>query len=66
MIENVLNKIGGVGFYGILSLVIFFLFFIGMLIWVFRLKKSHLKDMSTLPLETEPEPSNENHENERS
>lgn len=51
MIKNVLEHIGGVGLYGVLSICIFFAFFAGVLLWVGRIKKSHLNSMSALPLE---------------
>lgn len=51
MIRNVLSHIGGVELYGILSILIFFSFFIGMLVWVFRLRRPHLDTMAALPLQ---------------
>jgi len=51
MIKNVLEHIGGVGVYGVLSICIFFAFFTGVLLWAVRMKKQHLNSMSTLPLE---------------
>jgi len=51
MIKNVLENINGVGIYGVISIILFFAFFVGMLVWAWRLKKSHLDIMSGLPLE---------------
>jgi hypothetical protein len=51
MIKNVLENIGGIGLYGIISLCLFFAFFTGMLIWAFRLRKPYLKSMEELPLD---------------
>ena len=56
MIENVMNKMGGVGVFGIISICLFFAFFIGMLVWTIRLKRSYLKSMRELPLDDEPAP----------
>jgi len=53
MIQNVLSGLGGVGVYGIISISLFFAFFLGMLIWVIRLKKPYLNSMGALPLEDE-------------
>ncbi len=53
MIQNVLRDIGGAGVYGVISIAIFFLFFIGILLWVLRLKRPYLNSMATLPLEKE-------------
>jgi hypothetical protein len=62
MIKNVVEHIGGVGLYGIISVSLFFAFFIGMLIWALRLKKNYLNSMRQLPLdggEVAPENCNE-------
>lgn len=59
MIKNVIENIGGVGIYGIISVCLFFAFFVGMLIWASRLKKNYLDSMRELPLdggEITPEP----------
>ena len=62
MIKSVLEHIGGVGIYGILSICIFFAFFIGVLVWVSCLKKNDLKSVSALPLEdSTPASEPENH-----
>jgi hypothetical protein len=46
-----IEKIGGVGIYGLISLTIFFLFFSVMLTWVFRADKKKLKEISNIPLQ---------------
>ncbi|MCC7375897.1 MAG: cbb3-type cytochrome c oxidase subunit 3 [Verrucomicrobiales bacterium] len=51
MIKNVLTHIGGIEGYGIASVTLFFVFFIGMLIWAFRLNRQRLEDIGRLPLE---------------
>ncbi len=51
MIRNVLESIGGVGLYAVVSLLIFFGFFTLMLVWVLRMRKSHLDHMRSLPLD---------------
>ena len=48
---NYLEKVSGVDFMGLLSLTIFFLFFTGMLIWVFRTRKEDFKEVSQMPLD---------------
>ncbi|MBL9139346.1 MAG: cbb3-type cytochrome c oxidase subunit 3 [Verrucomicrobiales bacterium] len=50
MIKNVLTHIGGIEAYGIASVSLFFVFFIGMLIWAFRLNRQRLDDIGRLPL----------------
>ena len=52
MVENVLNQIGGVGMYGVISVCLFFAAFIGVLVWTIRLKKPYLNAMRELPLES--------------
>jgi hypothetical protein len=51
MIENVLNRIGSVGVYGIISICLFFAVFVGVLVWTLCLKESYLKAMRELPLD---------------
>jgi cytochrome c oxidase cbb3-type subunit III len=51
MLENVLGKMGGVGMYGVISVILFFVLFIGVLVWMIGLKKSYLEEMRELPLE---------------
>jgi hypothetical protein len=50
-VENVLNSIGGVGVFGIISICLFFAVFVGVLLWTLCLKKPYLKAMRELPLE---------------
>ena len=58
MYKEVLEKITGIGLYGIVSILIFFLFFSGMLVWSLALKKNYLTKMGSLPLDggERPEP----------
>jgi hypothetical protein len=58
MVENVLNKMGGVGMYGVISISLFFVVFVGVLLWTLCLKQPYLKAMRELPLEgsATPEP----------
>ena len=51
MIQNVLSDLGGVGIYGIISICLFFAFFVGMLFWAARLKQPYLNSMRNLPLD---------------
>ncbi len=50
---NYLKAISGVEIYPLISLLIFFTFFMGLAIWVFRVNKSYLTKMENLPLEDE-------------
>jgi hypothetical protein len=51
MIQNVLQHMGGIGGFGLLSICLFFAFFIGMLLWAAFLKKPYLQSMRSLPLD---------------
>lgn len=53
MLENVMNSMGGIEMFGIISICLFFAFFTGMLLWAASLKKSYLKSMCELPLDGE-------------
>ena len=56
MIQNVLQEVGGIGLYGVISICLFISVFGGMLVWASLLKKPFVHRMSALPLEEEPEP----------
>jgi hypothetical protein len=51
MIENVIQDVGGIGIYGIISICLFFLVFGVALVRTLRMKKDHIKNMSALPLD---------------
>jgi len=51
MIKNVAHDLGGIGVYGIVSILIFFLFFTGMVVWALCARKSYVEKMQVLPLE---------------
>jgi hypothetical protein len=46
-----LEKVAGVDVMGILSLIIFVLFFTVMLTWVFKTKKRRLEEIGRIPLD---------------
>ena len=49
-IKHNMETIAGVAIFPILSLVIFFAFFMGLGIWVFTYKKEKIEELSNLPL----------------
>ena len=51
MYRTILESISGIEIWPVIALVIFFVFFVGMLIWVFRLKKEDVSAMANIPLE---------------
>ncbi|MAD96160.1 MAG: CcoQ/FixQ family Cbb3-type cytochrome c oxidase assembly chaperone [Flavobacteriaceae bacterium] len=50
-VKNHLETIAGVEIFPIISLTIFFTFFVILFLWVFTAKKSYIKKLSNLPLE---------------
>ncbi len=50
MIQNVLREIGGVGLYGIISVLLFFTVFSTAMWWAFSQRKQLLNQMGALPL----------------
>ncbi|WP_147677582.1 CcoQ/FixQ family Cbb3-type cytochrome c oxidase assembly chaperone [Algibacter pacificus] len=48
-----MESIDGIEIYPIISLVIFFTFFVLLFWWVITAKKDYIKNVSNLPLETE-------------
>jgi hypothetical protein len=58
MIQNILRHLGGIQQYGIVSLCLFGSVFLGVLIWAFLQKKSHLDYMAAVALDPELENSN--------
>ncbi len=47
-----MESIDGIEIYPLISLTIFFVFFAGMLIYVFKRKKKDWENLSNIPLET--------------
>ena len=50
MYKNVLENIDNISLWPVISFVIFFLFFLGLLWWVFSVDKKFIADMSNMPL----------------
>ena len=49
-IKHNMETIAGVEIYPIISLLIFFFFFVGLGFWVFSYKKEKIQEMSEIPL----------------
>jgi hypothetical protein len=56
MIKNVLQEVGGVGIYALVSLLLFFTVFTGALVFTFVQRASLCRKMESLPLEDESTP----------
>lgn len=50
MEKNVLQSIDGVAVYPVISFIIFFLFFLGLAVYVLVANRQHIDTMSRLPL----------------
>ncbi|MDN3593702.1 CcoQ/FixQ family Cbb3-type cytochrome c oxidase assembly chaperone [Zunongwangia endophytica] len=50
-IKGNLESIDGVAVYPMVSLLIFFIFFVGLFAWVITAKKEHINQVSNIPLE---------------
>ncbi|MEQ6121625.1 cytochrome C oxidase Cbb3 [Reichenbachiella sp. MALMAid0571] len=59
MFKHYFEGIQNIEVWPIISLTIFFMFFIGLLIWVFKVDKKYINEMENLPLER-PETTNDN------
>lgn len=55
-IKHNMETISGIEIYPIIALLIFFLFFVGLIFWVFTYNKNAINELSQLPLQN----SNEN------
>ena len=51
-VKGYLESIDNVATYPMISLLIFFVFFVILFWWVFTASKEHIKEMSEMPLDT--------------
>jgi cbb3-type cytochrome oxidase subunit 3 len=52
-IKGHMESIEGIEIYPIISLLIFFLFFVGLFWWVFTAKKDYVEEVSQIPLDND-------------
>ncbi len=52
MIRNLLQSIEGVEIYPLISLIVFIIFFVVILVWMFKIDKNYIKEMEQLPLDS--------------
>lgn len=57
-IKHNMETIVGVEIFPLISFIIFFLFFVGLIIYVIALSKKHVSEMGALPLENDQNESN--------
>jgi len=51
--KNYMESIIGIEIYPIISLLIFFTFFVVLFLWVFTAKKEYIKTVSNIPLDNQ-------------
>jgi cytochrome c oxidase cbb3-type subunit IV len=52
-VKGHMESIGGIEVYPIISLLIFFIFFVALFWWVFTAKKDYINTVEQIPLETD-------------
>ena len=52
-VKGYMDSIDGIEIYPIISLLIFFIFFVVLFLWVFTAKKEYIKTVSNLPLDNQ-------------
>ena len=52
-IKGNLENIDGVQIYPLISLILFVVFFVALFWWVFTAKKSHIEEVSRIPLDND-------------
>lgn len=57
-IKEIMASSDGYEIFPIVSLLIFFLFFVGLFWWVFGYKKERIKEMNNIPFEDEDQNNN--------
>ncbi|MGZ4056295.1 MAG: CcoQ/FixQ family Cbb3-type cytochrome c oxidase assembly chaperone [Bacteroidia bacterium] len=48
---NYLESIAGIGIFPLISLAIFFIFFVVLTIWAFKVSKQYITEMKNIPLD---------------
>jgi len=65
-IKHHMETIAGIEIYPLISFIIFFLFFMVMLLYVVKMRKSHIEEMGNLPLAEDQNSYTSNHQNPQS
>lgn len=53
MYKEILRSLDDAGIFALVAIIIFFVFFVGLLVYVVRMKKSHINQLSSMPLEAD-------------
>lgn len=51
MFKQIFESMSDIGIFGLFSMILFFLIFIGIIIWTIRADKKYLKKMENMPLD---------------
>lgn len=51
MFKHYFETIQGIDIYPVISLLIFFIFFVGLFVWIIRADKKYINTMKNLPLD---------------
>jgi len=54
-VKNHMESITGIEIYPLISLLIFFIFFVALFFWVFTAKKDYITTVSNIPLDNQNE-----------
>jgi hypothetical protein len=60
-IKHLFENITGIEIYPMISLLIFFIFFLGLGVYVLTMRKQHAEAMAAVPLDSESDNLTENH-----
>ena len=52
MFKQIFESMSDIGIFGLISMILFFLIFIGVIIWTIRADKKYLKKMENMPLDS--------------
>lgn len=65
MYKDVLRSIEGIELFPVIGIVIFFTFFMAWVIYVVKMKNSHIDELSAMPLEFDSDIQNEGNQHEK-
>ena len=52
MFKDIFESMSGISIFGLISMVFFFLIFLGVIYWTIRADKEYLKKMENMPLDS--------------
>jgi cbb3-type cytochrome oxidase subunit 3 len=61
MFKQIFESMSNIGIFGLTSMILFFLIFIGVIVWTIRADKKYLKKMEHMPLDSSTIDGDTNH-----